>query len=418
MYCKLLLTTALFFFYSTQTVLAISTSLTSPPTEVIKGQEFLLNASISASASKEYYLKARIGASSSTLTKGTTKNESNTSPDDWLTDSDSWSKFPKVTTDSVGNWSGTLKAKTTDSVILGSNSLVLRIRQVDNSTNYDSTAYPINVSNIPSSSPSPSVSPESSKEVSINSAPSNVSGGDTFVITGNLNSSSKKTLGLKILIGTTQSTKDMKSGSTLSSDSSWLSWNDAWSKFPQIVTNDSGLASFSLSGKANSNTPTGTAYLVVRAHDIDKDINYDSEPKSFNLNQPASSPDPSPSTSSIPQASSSLISGSNKTANTPSPPSSTKTSSSKAPSIKEVKPVGSVPNLLSDIKLASVASVLGEKIASPASLLDSSLPIPKIKGWDNSSLILIGTGILTLVIGISAAFREKLISLFRSRRKG
>lgn len=120
------------------------------PTSATIGAEFAVEISIiNADPLTDYWTKLRIGLSPDKLTRGQTFNENNLTPDDWLSDSDNWSKFPILTTDSNGQWSGKLKAKISDSADPGNYILEMRIRKANGTINFDSNPYTIIATSAP-----------------------------------------------------------------------------------------------------------------------------------------------------------------------------------------------------------------------------------------------------------------------------
>lgn len=139
---------------------APSISITSLPSTLVAGQSFTVAASASSLiANAAYYTKIRLGTSTDALNKGQTNNSLNDSPDDWLGDSDSWSKFPQITADSSGNWSGNIVGRPSDTAVIGSNVVTVRMRKTDGSTNYDSSTSSVFVDPAPTSTPTPTLTP-------------------------------------------------------------------------------------------------------------------------------------------------------------------------------------------------------------------------------------------------------------------
>ena len=152
----------LFSFYFTGQVLAVTTtSITSSPSSVTQDTSFDIQAEISGDSNTSYYLKARVGVNTSSLTKGYTKNSNNSTPDDWLGDTDSWSKFPTATTDSTGVWQGSITVKVATTSTIGNNLLILRIRPAGGSNNTDSSDVTISIDPVPTSTPTPTPTPTS-----------------------------------------------------------------------------------------------------------------------------------------------------------------------------------------------------------------------------------------------------------------
>lgn len=112
------------------------------PAEVIQNTPFEITVEISAKASTNYSIKARLGNSSGQMTKGQTQDNQTGI---WLSDSVAWDRFPKIQTDGSGHWQGTLKVKPTTTAALGTNLLVIRVQDnIDGSTK-DSEPYQITI---------------------------------------------------------------------------------------------------------------------------------------------------------------------------------------------------------------------------------------------------------------------------------
>src|SRR5690554_1149048 len=126
------LTSLLILFYLvTPTAVAADFLKITAPAEITKEESFEVNLEISAQAGTTYSVKARLGSEPNQLTKAQTFSEGKNV---WLSDSVSWSSFPKFTTDNNGMWIGTIKVRTSDKVTLGQNYLVIRIRNENGST--------------------------------------------------------------------------------------------------------------------------------------------------------------------------------------------------------------------------------------------------------------------------------------------
>lgn len=127
-------------------VFAVSITITNAPSSVNQSEEFIVTFSASdLETNTQYYEKVRIGTGG-TYTKGETKNG-----DNWLGDTDSWSNFPTVTTDSSGSISTSLTARAKDTAEIGTNQLYVRLRKVGASSN---------------------ISPDGETSVTVNQAPS------------------------------------------------------------------------------------------------------------------------------------------------------------------------------------------------------------------------------------------------------
>ncbi len=127
--------------------------------QVIVGEEFVININIQgASQNAEYYKKVRIGEENSQLNKGETYGEDS---GQWLGDTSSWEKFPKFITDNNGEWVGFIKAKVKSGLSPGKYLLQLRIRRVGTTINEDSSEYEliVSLSSIGSSTPTPTSIP-------------------------------------------------------------------------------------------------------------------------------------------------------------------------------------------------------------------------------------------------------------------
>lgn len=137
---------------------SVNISVDSMPSSVTIGQEFTVSITANnLTNGTSYYLKGRIGIGSD-LDKAETNNSSNSSPDNWLTDNDSWNKFPLISMgDNSSTWSGILKLRTRSTATVGQNSLKVRIKKTTTDTTYDSEAYNINLLAAPT--PTPTLTP-------------------------------------------------------------------------------------------------------------------------------------------------------------------------------------------------------------------------------------------------------------------
>jgi len=98
------------------------------------GEGFTVSATLkNFSANTDYYLKIRGGLSESELSKAQTQKGSQ-----FLSDSDSWSKFPLVSTDQGGSWSGEIYARVANDKPEGDYLLKVRVRDRAKRSNYDS----------------------------------------------------------------------------------------------------------------------------------------------------------------------------------------------------------------------------------------------------------------------------------------
>ena len=132
---------SLLFFFSDFQHAKAAPEITVPPfsNSWTIGQSYQVSVTVSGfSANSPYYIKLRLGLNSSELNKGQTNNSGNSSPDDWLSDTDSWVKFPVINTDSAGAWSGTITARASVNASSGQNQAVVRVHRADPSDNFDS----------------------------------------------------------------------------------------------------------------------------------------------------------------------------------------------------------------------------------------------------------------------------------------
>jgi uncharacterized protein YdeI (BOF family) len=112
------------------------------PEEVSLGEEFEIEIEVTnAEPSTVYHLKFLAGPDEGKLTKGQTFNANNSPPDNWLSNSDHWGKFPKFFTDQKGFWSGKIKARLSETAEPGSYFTAIRIRKENESRYYDSVTY-------------------------------------------------------------------------------------------------------------------------------------------------------------------------------------------------------------------------------------------------------------------------------------
>ena len=272
----------LLFFTNAGDVFALPTiAIASVPNPLIVNQQFSLTATVSGLvANSNYYAKIRIGTTSATLTKSQTFNALNSPPDDWLSDSDSWTKFPQITSDSVGSWTGVLIGRPSDSAISGQNNLTVRVRKVGSSTNYDSAAVQITVNPSP---PQIVILP-----LSINySLPASISADTPFSLPIIVNNASP---GAKYFFkGVSE-----ESVSTFNSEtSSWLAWNGSWTDMPYLTTDPFGSASAILQARFNlATTVLGLNDFLVRIRREGTQNNIDASPSAIFVN--AAPPTPAP----------------------------------------------------------------------------------------------------------------------------
>lgn len=178
---------------------ATDVSIISAPQEAALDTPFDIQIKLQAEPKTVYYLKARLGASSRSLTRGLTHNPANQASDDWLTDQSKWTKFPTAETDEAGSWQGPLQIKAQKTATLGSNLLFLRTRKTDTTKNIDSSGKTITLTPLPSISPSqlsasspsptpssqPTITPQPSAQpiFGISSTPSAIKSDQSFQVT-------------------------------------------------------------------------------------------------------------------------------------------------------------------------------------------------------------------------------------------
>jgi len=149
---------SLLFFFSDFQHAKAAPEITVPPfsNSWTIGQSYQVSVTVSGfSANSPYYIKLRLGLNSSELNKGQTNNSGNSSPDDWLSDTDSWVKFPVINTDSAGAWSGTITARASVNASSGQNQAVVRVHRADPSDNFDSALMNLNLDPAPTATPTP-----------------------------------------------------------------------------------------------------------------------------------------------------------------------------------------------------------------------------------------------------------------------
>jgi len=185
---------------------ATTTNIVSAPTQATMDTSFDIQISIQGEPNTNYNLKGRIGVDSGSLTKGLTNNTLNSAPDDWLSDTDSWSKFPTATTDTNGSWQGSLKVKASTTATVGNNLLIFRVRKVSGSTTtYDSSSKTVSLASppptpTPTATPTPSSSSSSSSSsstFSISNIPTEIDSDKSFSTTINLSLSANTKFYLK-----------------------------------------------------------------------------------------------------------------------------------------------------------------------------------------------------------------------------
>jgi len=146
------------------------------PTSVAATVAFDVSFSFSLEPNTTYHIKARIGKTESSLTKGQTYKSSD---DSWLSSGSAWTLFPTVTTDGSGFWSGVIKAKTSSTVELGENLLGITLRKLNTTTNIESLTTTLNITSAPKPPPNPP--PTSKVDVSLSEFMPNPKDGDEWV---------------------------------------------------------------------------------------------------------------------------------------------------------------------------------------------------------------------------------------------
>ncbi len=138
---------------------AVNISIDSYPSSVTIGQEFTVSITANdLSSGTSYYLKGRIG-SGTDLDKAETNNPNNSTPDDWLFDTDSWSKFPQIAIGDTSTWSGTLKLRAKKNASVGTNIFRIRLKKTSSDTTYNSIDYSLNLEAAPTPTPTPTPTP-------------------------------------------------------------------------------------------------------------------------------------------------------------------------------------------------------------------------------------------------------------------
>ncbi|MDP3988350.1 MAG: hypothetical protein Q8P80_04375 [Candidatus Levybacteria bacterium] len=149
---------AIFSFFFTTSVFAVTITITDFPSSKPIGEEFTVNFNAEGLSSGTYYGKVRIGKFGTTSNKAETKNG-----EEWLGDSGTWIAFPVFTTDGSTPILGSLTARAKSTAEAGENLLFVRLNK---GNNYDSssvtivlnealTPTPIPPTITPTSSPSP-----------------------------------------------------------------------------------------------------------------------------------------------------------------------------------------------------------------------------------------------------------------------
>lgn len=258
--------------WSAPILAAPTASIISTPDNIVIGQSFTLTASASGmSSGSNYFTKIRIGSTSAAMNKGQTFNSLNDSPDDWLSDTSEWSKFPIVVSDSNGAWTGSLTARLVDSAFLGSNYFVFRLRSATG-TNYDSASVSALISPAP---PAPIQSPAitTSPAVSI-TVPEKITLGEPFKAKIELvgfDADSEYFYKLRAGLSETVLTKAQTQNGV-----AFLSDTETWTKFPVVRTDPSGKWSGEVTGRFEEDRETGTYKIRARLRKKDTETSYDS----------------------------------------------------------------------------------------------------------------------------------------------
>ncbi len=138
-----------------QISLAASSFLVVTPAEIEINTAFEIDLNISATPNTSYNVKARLGNATNKLTQGQTLADDNTT---WLTDNDSWTKFPVFTTDINGNWVGKISVRSVTTAQTGPNYLTIRIHTGNSSI--DSSTYSLDLKEAPVTPPTPQPAPQ------------------------------------------------------------------------------------------------------------------------------------------------------------------------------------------------------------------------------------------------------------------
>lgn len=120
------------------------------PDNLTVGKEFEITFTTSNIEPGSYYVKSRMGVDSSHLTLGQTFNS------EWLGDTDSWSKFPQVSSSSK------VKVRLSPTASAGNHVLKVRLKKTDSDKIYDSEEKTVNFTqnpNPPQTSKTPPKSP-------------------------------------------------------------------------------------------------------------------------------------------------------------------------------------------------------------------------------------------------------------------
>lgn len=145
-----------FLFAFSQKVYAASVVVTDFPNEIKVLEEFNINVSATGLENdKTYYYKCRLGKSDQ-LNKGETYNSITAG---WLGDTESWSSFPSIQSNSSGNVIIDVKCRAKSSIELVSNFLQARIRSVDGGDNLSSDLIEVSVLVNPTNTPTITATP-------------------------------------------------------------------------------------------------------------------------------------------------------------------------------------------------------------------------------------------------------------------
>lgn len=115
----------------------------STPDNLKVGEEFEISFTVSNFDPGNFYVKTRMGVDSSHLTLGQTYNS------EWLSDTDSWSKFPQV------SGSSKIKVRLSPAASAGNHVLKVRLKKTDSDKIYDSDEKTVNFTQNPTKSPTP-----------------------------------------------------------------------------------------------------------------------------------------------------------------------------------------------------------------------------------------------------------------------
>lgn len=132
----------------------------STPDNLKVGEEFEISFTVSNFDPGNFYVKTRMGVDSSHLTLGQTYNS------EWLSDTDSWSKFPQV------SGSSKIKARLSPTASAGNHVLKVRLKKTDSDKIYDSEEKSVNFKENPSP---PSSSPQTTSKATPTKTPTLIS---------------------------------------------------------------------------------------------------------------------------------------------------------------------------------------------------------------------------------------------------